>query len=53
MGVWEFLSLAFPIVLKLAEGACEGCPDKEREAMVDLQTLVARAKAARKFGPRP
>ncbi len=50
--VFEVIAALFPHVLKLVEGICEDCPDKEREAMVNMETEIARIKAARKFGPR-
>lgn len=53
MGVTQWLTLLFPTFLRILEALATGDTDKEREAMIDLQTKIARAKAEKKFGPRP
>lgn len=53
MGVAEWLSILFPTFLKVLEALAADSPLDERQAMIDLELQIARAKAARKFGPRP
>lgn len=49
----EWLSLLFPFFTRLVEALAEGSEEKERQAMIDLQTGIARKKAEKKLGPRP
>ena len=53
MSVGQWLSLLFPTFLKVLEALASGSQEDERAAMIQLQESIARAKAERKFGPRP
>lgn len=53
MGIADWLRLLFPAFLKVLEALSDDDIQAERQAMIDLELGIARAKARRKFGPRP
>lgn len=49
----EWLSLLLPPFLDLIKAIAADSQEDERQAMIDMELGIARAKAAKKFGPRP